>query len=335
MFNPLKYFINRKVGLVLGSGGAKGIAHISVIEYLEENKIPIACVSGASIGSIIGALYACGSLQQFKHDLITMDKRKYFEFFDPIFPINGLLKADSMLDFFRAYIPKGQKIQKLPVPLAIVATDYKTGLPVVFREGDLLDAVRASISIPAIFAPVPYKDTILIDGGVANPLPVDVVRDMGAGLTVAVNLHPALKIKKEKEKPAEPKKQEPAVAKIMEKASDIFSLPSFITERAKIIADIGKNTWLKAMKSYLDSNTDKEKQKLPNIFEAIFQTIDIMGFNNTLLMLKYNPPNVLIEPNLLEFGSLDFNRAAEALIEGRSACERAHFQIESRIKWWI
>ncbi len=331
MLNPLKYFINRKVGLALGSGGAKGIAHIAVIEYLKSMNIPVHYVAGASIGALIGALYCSGSLNAFKNDLLSMDRKSYSDFFDPIFPISGLLNADTFMEFIKKYIPGGMLIEDLKIPIGIVATDYKTGQPVLFRSGKIIDAIRASISIPGIFTPVPYRDTFLIDGGVANPLPVDIVKSMGAGITLAVNLHPSLPLRKEKGSPIIPVKEKIEDDEIEDKNPYL----GFIIEKARNIALLGKNTWLKYMNNFMNNEKIIDKKKLPNIFEILFQSIDIMGYNATTLMLKYDPPSVLIEPDLLYLKSLDFNRGPEALAEGKNACDRVKDQLIQKVKLWL
>ncbi len=323
MFNPFN-FINKKVGLVLGSGGAKGISHIAVIEYINELGIPIDMIAGASISALVGALYCTGSLQNFKKDLLSMDRKTYLDFFDPIFPVSGLLGSDSIIKFIQKYIPENLKFEDLKIPLNIVATDYQTGKPIVFSSGNIVQAIRASISIPGIFTPVPYGDTFLIDGGVANPLPIDVTKSMGAGLIVAVNLHPSVKPKiMNNEKIKSLKKQAPKPEKNDEKQSYV----GLILEKAKNIAQFGKNTWLKYLSSYMNNEKVQDRKKLPNIFDIIFQSIDIMGYTTTAMMLKYDPPAVLIEPNLLDFKSMDFSRGIEALNEGRNACDLVKNQL--------
>lgn len=336
MFNPLKYFTNRKVGVVLGSGGAKGISHIAVMEYIDQMGIPVSYVAGSSIGSIIGAVYCAGKLAEFKQDLISLDRKAFLGYFDPMFPISGLLDADSMMDFIRKYIPDTMKLEDLPIELNIVATDFSDGSCVVFKQGSIIQAIRASISIPGVFQPVPYEDTFLIDGGVANPLPLDILKEMGAGITIAVNLHPAILKKTPVIKPKklrQPKPSQPLSLDVSD--SDKESYVSFLMDKAKGLASFGKGLWLKSIGSLLDDDKKADKVKLPNIFSTLMQSVDIMGYMNTVLMLKYEPPTVLIEPNLLKLKSLEFNKALLALQEGQTACEKVKNQLIRKVKWWI
>jgi NTE family protein len=190
MLDVFKFFRKKKVGLVLGSGGSKGIAHISVIENLEALQIPVSMISGSSIGALIAAVYASGSMKELKRDIMKMDRREVRSYFDPVFPLSGLMEGKKLKEFMARYIPLDAKIEDLRIPIGVVATDLYSGNAVVLRTGNVIDAVRASISIPGVFVPVKYGDTILVDGGVANPLPVDIVKSMGADLEIAVNLHP-------------------------------------------------------------------------------------------------------------------------------------------------
>ena len=306
----LSSFFNHKVTLVLGSGGAKGLAHISIIENIKELKIPIDMIVGSSIGSLIGALYGAGSMDKFKKDLLAMPVSKYSDFFEPILPVSGLLNDSKIMKFLSNYIPHNMLIEDLKIPLYIVSTDYYTGMPVVFREGNILEAVRASISIPGIFKPIKYKDSILVDGGVADPLPIDVAEEMGGGLIIAVNLHPMVKMRGDKKKLRD---ERPDMEGVKRGRFDIF------IEKAKSVAKIRTDNLINTVISAMGKIHGDEK--LPNIFNVISQSIDIMGYTNSKQMLEYNPPTVLIEPNLVHFNFLDFNRTEEALAEGKRACE--------------
>ena len=193
MSNPLKFFGNRTVGLALGSGGAKGLSHIAVVEYLRSMEIPIHMIAGSSIGAVVGAIYCVGALDRFKQDILKLTLREMLKYMDPVVPRSGLIEGKGFVKFLERYVPPAALLEELEVPLAVVATDYATGAPVVFRSGNVLEALRASVSIPGVLVPVRYRDTLLVDGGVSIPLPISVVRGMGAGLTIAVNLHPLRK----------------------------------------------------------------------------------------------------------------------------------------------
>lgn len=176
-----------KVGLALGSGGVRGFAHIGVIKVLKENNIPIDYVVGSSIGAIIGGLYCHGEdIEIIEKDVISLDLKKIASFLDPCIK-KGLLHGNKIIDYLKSFVGD-VKIEDLKIPFAAVATDYKNGEPVVFERGRLIDAVRASMSVPIAFKPVENQEKIYIDGAFSLPVPVEVVRKMGADIVIAVNL---------------------------------------------------------------------------------------------------------------------------------------------------
>ncbi len=184
------HLFRKKIGLALGAGSAKGIAHIGVIKELEKNNISIDYIAGTSIGSVVGGLYALTKDIKMIEDLAYSKgyKDMFDAFFDPSLK-SSVFKGERVLDLLDGYIGKGTLIQDTKIPFAAIATDLNTAQPVVLREGNLLEAIRASISIPLLLKPVKYNNTVLIDGGNTNPVPVNVVRDMGAQKVIAVNLY--------------------------------------------------------------------------------------------------------------------------------------------------
>ncbi|PKL17387.1 MAG: hypothetical protein CVV49_11255 [Spirochaetae bacterium HGW-Spirochaetae-5] len=328
MINPVKFFRNRKVGLALGSGGAKGLSHIAVIEYLENMKIPVDMIAGSSIGAVVGAVYLCGNMKKLKDDMLLFSKKELLSIVDLTVPKSGLLKGNNFIKFLAKYIPKDAKIEDLPKPLAIVATDYNTGKQIIFTKGNILEALRASVSIPGILIPAAYGEKILIDGGVANPLPVDVVRDMGSGLTIAVNLHPGLKVTRMK--------------KIVKSGAKKIGLDLFsedityadndknvvVPEPKKIYSD-----WFRNIEQWISK--EKHKDVFPSIFEVFFQAVNIMEHVNTQNILKYHKPTVLIEPDLLHIGTLDFHIAKSIITAGYAASAEKKNELIRKIRFWI
>jgi NTE family protein len=331
MINPFKYLRNRKVGLALGSGGAKGISHISVIEYLESLDIPIHMITGSSAGAVVGAVYCCGTLKEFKEALLQLEWNDMISLFDPVFPRSGLIEGAKALEFMKQFIPDTVTIDELPIPLGIIATDLYSGMPITFRSGNLLKAIRASGSIPGIFVPVTCQNMVLIDGGVSKPLPIDVVKNMGAGYTIAVNLHPTVRTRRIKKLIRTLSKQDPVEEKHIR--FEIAKSLSNITHH-ELFSTIADKKWFRSVEKWLGRETPKT-EKLPNIFEIISQSVDIMEYTNTMLMLKYQKPTVLIQPDLLDINTLDFFRASDALTEGFQACEKVRGKIIRKIKYWI
>lgn len=176
-----------KIGLALGSGGAKGIAHIGVLKSLEKHNIPINYIAGSSIGAIIGAHYALYQDSKKLEELVlSLTRKKGLELFD--FTVRGGLIKGQKTETFLAEILQNAQFNDLKLPFAVVATDFNSAEQVVFKSGNLIKAIRASIAVPAVYQPLFYLNKILADGGLSNPVPVTISQEMGADITIAVNL---------------------------------------------------------------------------------------------------------------------------------------------------
>lgn len=177
----------RKVALVLGGGGARGFAHVGVLRELEAEKIPIDLIVGISVGSLIGALYADqpDSLQ-LEWKAFQIEQKQIFDF-NLLTLANGLAKGDAIKAYLDANLSV-RRIELLKIPLAVVSTDLRSGRPFLFTQGPIRDAVRASTSVPGIFAPVPFQDKLLVDGAVLGNCQSQAARDLGATLVIGVNL---------------------------------------------------------------------------------------------------------------------------------------------------
>ena len=192
-----KEWSERLVGLVLGSGAAYGLSHIGVLRVLEEEKIPVDVIAGSSIGAMIGALWAAGyDSHEIEKIAQSVDKKNaFFKLlgFGDISAIHrGFFKGNQITRFLSAYL-KDMTFQDLRVPVKMVATDLLTSEEVVLDSGNVINAVRASISIPGFLRPCPFKGSYLIDGGVVDPLPVKILTNMGVRKIIAVNVLPAPK----------------------------------------------------------------------------------------------------------------------------------------------
>ncbi|MCL6570704.1 MAG: patatin-like phospholipase family protein [Bacillus sp. (in: Bacteria)] len=174
-----------KIGLALGSGGARGFAHLGVIKALKEAGIPIHLIAGSSMGALVGSFYGAGIDLDRLYKLSTAFKRKYF--LDFIVPKMGFIAGKKVKEFIKVFT-HGKNIEELSIPIGIVATDLLTGEKVVFKSGPVAEAVRASISIPGIFVPEKYNGRILVDGGVTDRVPVSVAKEMGADIVIAVDV---------------------------------------------------------------------------------------------------------------------------------------------------
>jgi NTE family protein len=185
--------MKQNVALVLSSGGSRGLAHIGVINELCKQGFQISSVSGSSIGSVIGGLYAMGKLHEYTKWVSTFNKMDVWGFMDFTLTTNGLLKGERVFDKMKTFIPD-MNIEDMPIPFAAVATDILHEKEVVFTKGSFYEAVRASVAIPAVFTPVKYNNTILVDGGILNPIPIEHVRRKNGDILIVVNLYGEKKV---------------------------------------------------------------------------------------------------------------------------------------------
>jgi len=179
---------NKHIALVLGSGGARGLAHIGAIEALEERGYTITSIAGCSMGSIIAGMYAAGQLKEAKEWFLRVDKQLILRMMDiNLLSGNGLVKGQRIIEELQTIVPD-RPMEQLNIPCTIVASDIMSTEEVVFRTGSLFEAVRASISIPLFFEPVHIGKYVLIDGGILNPLPLHVVERTEGDLLVAMDI---------------------------------------------------------------------------------------------------------------------------------------------------
>lgn len=303
-----------KIGLALGCGASRGWAHIGVIEALQEAGIPIHLVAGCSVGAFIGAIYTSGGLEQLKSYVLEMDGERMFSFSDLTFLRPGLLDGDRKLrELFGMHSDK-KTFEELGIPLKVVATDMHSGDLVVLDSGDLLKALRASMSYPGFFAPVFHKNRWLIDGGVIDPVPVGVLRAMGADIVIAVNLDSELISRKRHEPPrplAENKK------------------PPFSNEFLNTLA-----ARYEAAEKMIRNRLERQKappRKTPGTRQVINAAIELMQQRITRVNLAVNPPDILITPRLGDLKMFDFDQVAHAIEEGYISTKRKVNDIKLQI----
>ncbi|MCM3568789.1 patatin-like phospholipase family protein [Neobacillus mesonae] len=174
-----------KIGLALGSGGARGFAHLGVIKVLRDAGIPIDLIAGSSMGALVACFYGAGIDLDRLYTFSTAFKRKYF--LDFTVPKMGFIGGKKVKELIRIFT-HNKNIEELSIPISVVATDLLTGEKVIFTKGPTAEAVRASISIPGIFVPVKYQGRLLVDGGVTDRVPISVVKEMGADIVIAVDV---------------------------------------------------------------------------------------------------------------------------------------------------
>ncbi len=179
--------MTKDIALVLSSGGARGLAHIGVIEELEAMGYNITSIAGCSMGALIGGFYAAGKLEAFREWMKTIDRRKMVELSDFSLSLSHIVKGDRIIEAMKEIVPDID-IKDLPIPYCAVSTDWEHGEEVVFCNGSLFEAIRASISLPSFFDPVRKDGRILIDGGVINPLPLNRVQRHKGDIMVGVDV---------------------------------------------------------------------------------------------------------------------------------------------------
>ncbi len=288
----------KKLGLALGSGSARGWAHIGVIQCLQEANIHIDIVCGTSVGALVGGALAGNFMAGLEKMVRSLTWTDIIGFMDLLFPRSGFIEGDKIINHFRNNFSDAN-IEDLAIPFAAVSTDIMTGREIWLKDGSLMDAVRASISMPGIFTPCKYKDHWLVDGGLVNPVPVSLCRAMGADVVIAVNLN-----------------------------SELIGLPRYINrgKQKNRNSKAGKKETGKFAgffsKNFLPKGKGVEQKALEDehsIFNVIAASLNIMQDRMTKQRLAGDPPDMLISPRLSQIGLLEFNRAAEAIEEGRQA----------------
>ena len=323
----------KDVALVLSSVGPRGFAYIGAIEELESRGYSITSVAGCSIGSLVGGIYAAGGLDEFKQWLFRLNNARLMSLLDVSLSKSYLMKGDKVIAAIKEVVPD-VNIEDLRIPFAAVATDLYTGEEVVFREGKLFDAIRASISIPSLFRPVQYGRHKLIDGGAVNTAPFSIVHRHGHDILVSfdVNRLDGKKITENLEL-LESLRQDDSKVSLDELIGEIRrhktdSLLDFV----KIVGDetvraIEKN---REAEERLKSATDRaQEQNMPfagedNYYSILSRTFSLMLSTISGLQIKMYKPDVLVTMNFDAYGSIgDYARGEEISDLGRKLMSEA------------
>lgn len=299
-----------RIGLALGSGVARGFAHIGVLRALEARGIRADVIAGTSIGALVGAVHAAGKLDEFEDWALSLATRKFWRYLDP--RLGGSLFGGQRLSERLAEHLGGLRVEDLAVPFTAVSTDLVSGHEVWLREGDLIEAVRASYALPGVFPPIEQHGRWLVDGALVNPVPISVCRAQGARIVVAVNLN-----------------------------ADSFGrarVPSPAPEALDVLEDIEagededhdedgarpRRRWLPRSLTRIRSRRPAvPRRETPGMLAVIASSFDIVQDRLTRSRLAGEPPDVTIAPRLNNFGFLDFDRADEMIALGVTAVERA------------
>lgn len=302
-----------KLGLALGSGAARGLAHIGVLKVLEEARIPIDVITGTSMGAFIGAMYAAGvPVVQMEKVALEIDWFSMARLLDPVLPTSGLTDGKKLVSFMAELLP-ARAFSDLRMPLAVTATDINTGEAIIIRQGDLLEALRASLAFPGIFLPVRFGNRLLVDGGLCNPIPTDVAHTLGADRIVGICTIPAVA----KQAPESFLPARHGQSKTVNRWRDFFS-----TRRIE-------QAFRTALGQESEETDDRaENMKIPNIFRVCAQSVAIMENRISELHLRQSPNDLIIRPRLDGVTLLEFHKAKEVIAAGEAATRAALPQIE-------
>ena len=268
-----------KIGVALGSGSARGWAHIGVLRALAEIGVKPDIVCGTSIGAFVGAAYANGDLNRLEGWVRSLTWQEVVSFFD-VGARGGLIKGDKLMAFFERHFVD-HDFSDLPLPFACVATDLLSGREVWLREGSVADAVRASVTLPGLLVPQARERQLLVDGGLVNPVPVSLARALGADLVIAVDL-----------------------------GSDV------VGHRFK---GRPQPSWRQRIDQWLGRADSAEAANGPSLLDVVAGSINIMQVRIARSRLAGEPADVLIAPRLAQVGLFDYHRGEEAIEEGMEA----------------
>ncbi|MBU8536529.1 patatin-like phospholipase family protein [Falsiroseomonas tokyonensis] len=289
-----------RIGIALGSGSARGWAHIGVLEALAEAGIEPEIVCGTSIGALVGAAQVAGRLPQLRDWVEAAGWREIVGLLDVRLTGGGLIDGKELLAFLNGLGLAGA-IEDLPRRYAAVATDLASGREMWLQTGALHEAVRASAALPGLFSPALREGRWLVDGGLCNPVPVSVCRALGAEVIIAVNLNGDLVGRRFETPPATPAPSAEGMGRALR------DLPLALRDQAAALA----------------ARLFPPGPATPGYFDVLANSINIMQDQITRTRLAGDPPHVLLLPRLRDLALMDFHRGQEAIAEGRACVEQA------------
>ncbi|WP_026950799.1 patatin-like phospholipase family protein [Algoriphagus mannitolivorans] len=292
----------KKVSLVLSSGGARGLAHVGVIEELESRGYQIQEIAGCSAGALVGGMYASGKMQEFKDWICNLDRIDVFSLMDFTFSSRGFIKGEKVYKALKNVVPDCD-IEELSIPFSCNAVDYKTGKEYIFKKGKLYSAIRASGSIPSVFQPARYLEREFIDGGVVNPVPISLLENHGDTLLIVVDVNAP--------------------------EDHFMPPPKNDQEGNKYIRVPG---WLKDFRSKMSQffpEEKEEKTKSYSSIDLITRSFDLLQFRFCELLEEKYPVDISIKISRKQASTLEFHRSAEMIEIGRQKAIEALNRFEN------
>ena len=292
-----------RIGLALGSGSARGWAHLGVLHALEERGVRPAVITGASVGALVGAAYASGQHHDLEEWVRTLTRVDVWRLLDTTFRGGGVMRGNRLMQAIGEQIDD-RRIEELPIAFGAVAADLNTGEEIWLRKGPMLSAVRASSGMPGLFTPMWYQDRWMIDGGVVNPVPVTLCRALGADYVIAINLNV----------PVSHRWAARRTTAVEHESRDRAEPSGRPGEAGWAFMD----RWNELLGGLVDtlrpaSSTD------PGLFEVMAGSIHIMQDHIARSRMAGDPPNLAISPDIGHFQLMDFHRADEAIRIGYEA----------------
>lgn len=278
----------KNVALTLGSGGARGLAHIGAIEELERRGYKITSLSGCSIGSLIAGIYASGKLEEARQWFSSLTRKQMLSLTDFSIGLSHLVKGDKVMEAIKEWVPDCL-IEDLPIPVALVASDMTTSREVVFRSGWLFNAIRASISIPLCFEPVRVGNSLLVDGGLVNPLPLNRVERRDDDILIGINI---------------------SAECTMETQWKLPGTPTILDKHGKL-GEKAEKVW-----NTLSHALNKEIPPHINYLSMVMRTIDMQIQSNSRLMSDFMHPDIIVELPMDSYMVFDFDKAEEIIDHG-------------------
>lgn len=330
--------MSKNVALVLSSGGPRGFAYIGAIEELERRGYKITSVSGCSVGSLIGGVYAAGGLEDFKRWLYSLDNIKMLRLLDVSISRSYLVRGERLMAKIKSIVPE-VNIEDMAIPYAAVAADLYTGEQVVFREGPLFDAIRASISIPSMFRPVKWRHRTLVDGGIVNTFPLDLVKRTPGDILVGFDVNDidssSINTFLEDRKTISESGKD-----ITEEASEVLSSGKGLSllDKVRMVGDIGE----RIIKERREKGAEEKRLLLhgraahlpisadDSYFSILDRCFSITNHVIAKLDAQVLPPDVLVKMPLDAYSSLtDYVKGEEIAEKGRALMAEALDRYES------
>ena len=295
-----------RIGLALGSGGARGWAHVGVLRALDAAGVKPDVVAGTSIGALIAGVHLAGYLPTLEAWARSLTRPRLLAYLDPRMSGGGLIGGKRMLAFMARHLGE-LRVEDLPVPFVAVTTDLSTGHEVWLQEGRLAEVLRTAISLPGLFTPVRRERQWLVDGALVNPVPVSVCRAFGAELVIAANMNADQlgRLRVTRNGPAR-----------------IAGLEADLIEQSRILKGRSGTVW---------QQLTRRERSAPSLFSVMVAALNITQDRITRARLAGDPPDVTIRPELGHIGLLEFARAAVAIAAGERAAEHAITELQALV----